>query len=211
MVVDSRVLYVGITGKARQGKSSFVDLYLEEARSVPRVGMLSFIKLPVSEPMKRLWFESIVGISVAEGEALKDSEYAPLGLTHRDVLASLGDWGRSQHKHFWMHRLDRLVQDDPYPYDSDLTVALIPDVRLDDEAEWIRSRGGHIVHITSNVLPTISGSHTVQSRPVTVGDRDVVVINDGTLDDLRAQARSLLEHHIHPFITNAKDEIDEID
>lgn len=184
------LVYVGVTGKARQGKSSFCSDFLKAAREKDLRGM-SFLMTPISQPMKDMWFGSIIGCqNQRDMESLKDVPYDMLGVRHRQVLESLGDWGRSIHPHFWIHAIERHVTI-TYPMDRVGTVVLVPDVRFDAEAEWIRDKGGTIVHVHGN-LPGIDSTHSVESNPVTIQAGDTVIRNTGTRDDLYTIASQYL-------------------
>lgn len=174
--MTSRPLIVGITGKARQGKTSFaVSLHEWLTR-----GGIDTDTWPISTTFKRFWAQT-VGISMEDLERQKGEVAHPYSVTHREALERLGDWGRGIDKHFW---LDAMLQSS-----VDSEVMIIPDVRVEDEASWIRDRGGYLIHIHSDTLPTIDSTHTVQSQPLKLHMRDTRIVNNTTLAELDDRAR----------------------
>lgn len=179
------ITLVGITGKAQQGKSTFADLLddcLTEAMQmiVGRHGISATFK----ETWCRLHGD---GINIHTLESLKPRRVKTYDITHRRALELLGDFGRAIDKHFWMdslgsdiRRIQTSLSEMGVPYE----IVIIPDVRTDDEAEWIRERGGIITHVRSNTLPTIDSNHTVQTQPVEMRGDDIEVWNNGTKQDL---------------------------
>ena len=73
----------------------------------------------------------------------------------------------------------------------DLASVVITDCRYDDEAEAVRAAGGKVVRIVRPSLPEPTDSHTSESG---ISDHlvDREIVNDGTLDDLRAAAEELV-------------------
>lgn len=72
----------------------------------------------------------------------------------------------------------------------DLASVVITDCRYDDEAEAVRAAGGKVVRIVRPSLPEPTDSHTSESG-VSEHLVDREIVNDGTLDDLRAASEEL--------------------
>lgn len=72
----------------------------------------------------------------------------------------------------------------------DLASVVITDCRYDDEAEAVRAAGGKVVRIVRPSLPEPADSHTSESG-VSEHLVDREIVNDGTLDDLRAASEEL--------------------
>jgi hypothetical protein len=201
----TQIHYVGITGRAKQGKSTVALSFLRQAgkakwlRSDGAEARLSFLHCAISEPMKEMWFEQIVGTGerglARTIEDLKDTPYDELdGIEHRAVLESLGDWGRGIHEYFWIHAIPRKVQSTG-TQERDGTIVLIPDVRFEAEARWIRDRGGVIVHVVGN-RPGITSTHSVESMPIDIHQQDRVIGNFGPESLLEEITTTLMTSHL---------------
>lgn len=68
---------------------------------------------------------------------------------------------------------------------------VVPDVRFENEARWAKMRGALMVHVTRSVPLESTGrddAHVSETALDGYTGWDVVVNNDGTLDDLKAKA-----------------------
>jgi len=65
-------------------------------------------------------------------------------VTGRRILQIIGtDCFRNKfHPDIWLYAMERRLPTDPAVH------VIIPDVRFDNEADWIRARGGRVVHLT---------------------------------------------------------------
>ncbi|HHK4489846.1 TPA: deoxynucleotide monophosphate kinase, partial [Pseudomonas aeruginosa] len=59
---------------------------------------------------------------------------------------------------------------------------VISDVRFDNEADWIRAKGGVVVHLRRQGAADVA-AHSSESG-ITPGARDLFISNDGSLNDL---------------------------
>lgn len=175
------MLFIGITGKAKQGKSTAGQLIIHTLQSQG----FDVNNFSISWPFKSFWADC-VGMSLAELELRKEEIAHPYDITHRVALEQLGDWGRAVDKHFWLNALEASMKQRTREPDF----VIVPDVRVQDEADWIRSRGV-LLHITSTVLPTIDSTHTVQSNPIPVLPGDLCIVNDGTVEELHSSVKNL--------------------
>lgn len=191
------IALIGITGKAQQGKSAFAD-YLDDCMSDGMQLMVG--RHGISTTFKETWCRLHGdGLTVHALESLKPEKVKAYDVTHRQVLEMLGDFGRAIDKYFWMDVLGQEIMNEHNilkKWGVGYEAVIIPDVRTDDEATWIRDRGGLIVHVTSSTLPTIDSTHTVQTQPVKDVEGDLFVANDGTLQDL-AELASVVALTIH--------------
>ncbi len=104
------------------------------------------------------------------------------GMTPRQAMESLGDWGREQALDFWVRAWDRTLPDDP--------LLVIDDARYDLEAAaalgTARRRGAAFsmieVHRPGHPRGTSHGSNRIPAAPEGVVIEHV--INDGLREDL---------------------------
>lgn len=105
---------------------------------------------------------------------------------------------------FWIHRLAMTLNglDESMPYDSD-DVVVIPDVRFQNEYDWIIANGGIIIHLTRPGADGIVGipSHASEAGILhTCPERTYPLSNQGSLDDLHAKVEDILtEANVYPF------------
>jgi hypothetical protein len=169
---------IGITGRARSGKDTIADYVCSEYEYAP----LSF-----AAPLK-----SMVSALLGEPESWvnehKDEHIMGLASPRR-LLQTLGtEWGRQIiDTNIWVNILSREVSKlDPDWYNG----VVIPDVRFNNEAEWILANGGQVWHVERPgalvVAPHIS-ENGVDSRLISWN-----ICNDGTLDDLYEKVEAIL-------------------
>lgn len=173
---------IGICGKDNAGKDSLA------AAIGGRI-------LPFAGELKRIAGE-LYGLTPEQLHDPVQKEIVDLrwGLTPRHILRALGtEVARSVHPDTWVRAWERQV--DALMLETGRHARLIaPDVRFDNEAAAIRSRGGKIVRV---VRPLAEGADSpkdpegVPQRRVSdhASNRDdikpdLVITNDGSLDDL---------------------------
>jgi len=139
--MNSKVKIIGLAGPAGVGKSTV-------ARSISKITggeIFSFadaIRLGLY----------VMGFPVD----VKQKERPVLGdLSSRDLMKKLGMWGRDLDEGFWcsrvMDRIDRGVTH----------LAIIDDVRFDNEAEAIRARGGSVFQLSRGGVD-FAGDHPTE-------------------------------------------------
>jgi hypothetical protein len=132
-------------------------------------------------------------------------------LTPRYVLQTLGtDWGRKTHDRIWSLRgvkYANLVLENGYPYDcpeisTPCDVIVVSDLRFLNEAEdwtnaggeiWLVERPGLDEGITGSAGIAKHASEEEQKSPAMKRFISQVIVNDGTLDDLRNKISQLLQ------------------
>lgn len=66
------------------------------------------------------------------------------------------------------------------------------DVRFENEAQWIRDNGGVVVHIQRPGAATVS-AHASEAG-VAIAEGDVLVVNDGSLDELYNNVDNIIQN-----------------
>lgn len=74
--------------------------------------------------------------------------------------------------------------------DPDCTGLIIPDVRFQNEADWIREAGGHLIHIQRGTKEAVA-SHASEGG-VNMDARDYRLDNNGTVEELFSSARAIV-------------------
>lgn len=169
-------MLVGFTGKARSGKDT-AALFVIETFNLEKY---SFAQ-PIKEACKVMfgWNEEHVNGSLKEAI---DDHY---GVSPRQAMQTLGtEWGRNTiHNEMWIKRAEMAFKQ------SSMGI-VIPDVRFENEAEFIRDNGGVLIHVTRpNVIQV--NAHSSEAG-VRVTEDDFVIVNDSTISQLHLQVEQAL-------------------
>lgn len=167
---------VGITGPARSGKDTFAEFlraYLGGtiySMADPIRNMLRGIGIDMNDPY---W------------QSRKEEPIPVFGKSPRELMQTLGtEWGRDQvNPQIWVILAHHFRMNDPN------TALIVPDIRFENEARWIRDSGGLIVRIERDNLSTVK-KHSSEAG-IKVLPQDLVVKNNGTLEDLQVAAREV--------------------
>lgn len=167
-------ILIGLAGLARSGKDTAAR-YL--------AAHLTLISYAFADPLKQA-LASMFHLTAAQLEGAEKEQPLPwLGKSPRELMQLLGtEWGRDLvHPHLWLllaeQNLQLLAE-----HDQAMKGVVIRDVRFDNEAEWIRSKGGVILHLSRPDAAAVA-QHSSESG-VTKGLGDYLIRNDGALDQL---------------------------
>jgi hypothetical protein len=169
-------MLIGIAGRAGVGKDTAAR-YL--------AGRYNLIILRLATPLKRM-LQTGLGLSSAQvyGEAKDEAIAAWGGVTPRQLMCSLGAWGRFYSETLWLQRLEEAAYAlyAPITEGSRFGGVVVSDVRLEIEAAWIRSRGGLVIHLTRDGPG--SGSIDITEQNIMLGSNDRKIDNNGTVEAL---------------------------
>lgn len=173
---------IGITGKARAGKDTFAAALIKAGYS--RIAFADAVKrvtaLIADEP-EHLYFD----------DATKEQVSPSLGIPRRKAMQLVGTEAvrKTLGDNVWVDRALRAWVRDGRPS------AVISDVRFDNEAQAILALGGHIVRIVrpDNVGLTGTEAAHVSEAGVSEDLIDIEVVNNGSIGDLHAEARKLVQ------------------
>jgi len=167
---------IGIAGKARSGKDSIAE-YLVDFFNAHRYALAD----PLKEACSVAFGIPLHKFYEAEFKETIDEFWQ---LSPREIAQRFGtECMREQFREdFWLKRALFELEDVAYNEDRDYFV--IPDIRFENEADWIRERGGELWHV---VRPSI-GEGVVRAHASEAGvdakNEDIVFFNDGDLDHL---------------------------
>lgn len=172
---------IGISGKARSGKDTIAKYLFER---------YAFTRIAFADPVK-LAAQQAFGLSHAQtwDDDLKEVEIPYWGMTPRQMFQKLGT--DATHPVFgndiWMKRWFMT-----YDLIKDTDHVVVPDARFDLEAGGIRNLGGIIIEVRRGEgLGGDEGKHASE-RGLSIAP-DVIIHNDGTLEDLYAAVDKVLE------------------
>lgn len=161
---------IGISGRAGSGKNAVAGM-------IPGATVVQ-----LADPLYA-GLSTMFGIPEAllRNRDFKVSTVPGVGLSPRKLLQTLGtEWGRDTIRDdIWLVMLSRRVEQFAA---AGVPVVAVADVRFENEAAWIRERGGEVWHVYRHG-PT-HDTHTSELG-IEVRDGDRVIDNTGTLDDLR--------------------------
>lgn len=177
---------IGIAGRARSGKSTAQAILADE---------FGMARINFADPIKDA-LTTMLGVDFhALDGAEKEAQLEGLGLSPRHLMQTLGtEWGRHQcGSDFWIavaeRRLAQLedAEGDSYPG------AVFSDVRFNEEAEWIRRKGGLLIHLQRDDAAQVR--EHASERGIYPRRGDIHLDNSGSLTDLRhALIRALAQH-----------------
>lgn len=173
---------IALTGKAGAGKDTVADFLWME---------YGFQKMSFADPLRDA-AQAIFGLapSLFTDRQLKEQVLPEWGMSPRKLLQLLGTeavkplFGAD----IWIKRFMK-----SYRLIEDTDNVVISDCRFNLEAEAIRARGGIVVHLLRPEQPLIPESGHVSEAGVVFGPGDIVLENDGTIDQLYAKVANLVE------------------
>lgn len=173
-------IVIGVAGKARSGKGTVS----ESIRSLTPAGVL--LVTGFAMPIK--W-----SVMIMAGSSSDDDKESPLPghtFSSRQAYQVLGDAMRSLEPDFFIRRAERVLREEQELSDINAGV-IFSDIRTEAECEWVRSKGGLVIHVSRMGSPSVGnpGHGTEAALPILSGD--FYIHNDGTIDDLRSTARRL--------------------
>jgi hypothetical protein len=166
-------MLIGIAGAAGSGKDTVADFLVQHH---------AFCKLSWAGPLKA----GLAAMGMAEPADRADKEKPVPGFdfTWREAAQKLGtEWGRALDPNIWIKMAARKLDQHPNNY------WVISDVRFSNEADMIRERGGFIIFVNRPgaelaKLGASESQHASEKGVMVHPDRDVIIINDGTMEDL---------------------------
>ncbi|MBU1282857.1 MAG: deoxynucleotide monophosphate kinase [Gammaproteobacteria bacterium] len=176
-------LLIGLHGLARTGKDTAAS-YL-----AAHYALLSYA---FADPLKAA-LAQLFGLTSAHLEgALKELPLPDIGKSPRELMQLLGtEWARNLvHRDLWLllakQNIGAQLDADQAHYNG----VIIRDVRFENEAQWIRSQGGVVVHILRPDAQPVAAH--ISETPLMRGNKDAMVHNTGSIDDFHGELRSLM-------------------
>lgn len=181
---------IGLAGTAGTGKSTLAE-YLTNRHDA---ATLSFADPLYGMLAGFLGIERDALLKMAQNREWKERALVSLGnKSPRQMLQWLGDWVRERCGNDWLvqhleWRLHELADVMPGTH-----LVLITDVRLEMEADWLRSKSGTIWHLLRSQATPVAGHRTEAGVPIHPR-ADHLLLNNGSLEELFEQAEAALAH-----------------
>ena len=167
---------IGIAGRARSGKDTVANFI---------VAAIGGYRYSFADPIRAMLAPLGVDMSDPYWQARKEEPIPALGVSPRRMMQTLGtEWGRQLiNPDLWLIMAhQRLLLNGPG--------MVIPDVRFDNEAAWIRKHGGRIIHVIRPETKAVE-AHASEDG-IEMQDTDARLFNSGTLEELQLSVRELL-------------------
>ena len=183
----SRSTLIGIGGRAGAGKDKVAQMITQ------MVGYCSIE--PFAKPLK----DAVASIFMLPPDACYDEKakaslipgFEDFGVTLRHAQQTIGtEWGRHCiNGDLWLRIAQLKYASWVADFDQhEERFYIIPDVRFNNEAQWVRDNG--VLIYVNRPGEGIAGSH--ESEAGYSVENHFVIQNDGTLEDLRAQVAGIL-------------------
>ncbi|MBX2809479.1 MAG: hypothetical protein KTR20_12715 [Cellvibrionaceae bacterium] len=182
---------IGLHGRAHVGKSTAAQL-LKNA--------LSLRAYDIAQPVICRCAE-LLGISEQSFLALPKNHLVMKGVTKRQLMQNQGALIRQHDNNALLYSLTHRIAADNHEQDF-YRGLLITDIRMPHEADWLRQKGGTLVHILRPDAAPAPADETEQHLDII--DGDPVVHNTGSRQDfekkilaLTTELRAIILAHIH--------------
>lgn len=170
------ITLIGFTGRANSGKDAAADALVKNH---------NFKARPFAYPMKEAC-KAIFGWddSILYGQD-KEEVDTFFGVSPREALQTLGtEWGRNMiNKDLWLKSMEKFIRSNK--------LVVVPDVRMDNEAELIRSMGGVVIEVARPAIKNVR--EHASEKGINRDLIDATLYNTGTLESLGRAATAILD------------------
>lgn len=185
------MMLIGLAGLARSGKDTAASVLARE---------LGLYRYAFADPIKRM-LEQVFGNNFVDGDRERIEPIS--GVSYRKLMQTLGtEWGRNIQPDLWTRvakaKWEWVKEGCPVDHSQSIlqnvvmgaldqhSGMVISDVRFDNEAEWIRSEGGIIVHVDRPSAQKVGLEGHASEQGLTMIHGDMVVENLSTLEAYRS-------------------------
>lgn len=169
------MIVVGLHGKARVGKDVAAQ-YLAE-----RFGM---VPIAFARPLKQAG-HALLGLNNdALHGSLKEAPLDRYGFSPRQLFQQMGDCIRALNQDAFLYMAEdylAVIKEEHRRMGLPLFGVTLTDIRAENEAAWVRDRGGQVLHISRNEAQAVNAHHSEDGIDMGVGD--IRLPNNGTLDE----------------------------
>ena len=174
---------IGVHGKPRAGKDT-IAYYL--------MGKHNFVRFGPGDPVKRtaaVMFD--VDIKNFYDDKLKDAMNPYWKMTHRDILQKVGKESSRDvfGEDFWMCHIEKKLLTLP----DDVPGLVLPDIRYANETHWVRDHGGLMIFVERPNRPAVADESHPAEQGLPLELADIIIPNDGTIEDLHAKIDLIVE------------------
>jgi hypothetical protein len=165
--------YIGIHGKARSGKDTIAKHLVKQ---------YGYTRYAFADPLKRI-VNKIFDWEYAHAHgSLKDVIDPAWGFSPRRAYQLFGtEFARALSSDFWLKMAEREIPRALSTSPGSEELIVVPDVRFENEAEWIRKRGALFIVNRDFAEPVHEheSENGIMAKP-----EDITIGNNGSIDDL---------------------------
>jgi len=181
---------VGIAGKKRHGKDTFGTLLHEELNKLGHRVVHRHLAEALKEEAAKFIAPAVKGIQWQGiykemiGNDDRRKEF------WRPLMQFWGDLARQQDgRDKWVKALDKSMKKELGGRGFHV-FATVNDCRYSEEIDWIKAEGGMVIRV---IRPgaSVSDEHQTETALDNYNGFNFVVVNDGTIEDMRAQASNI--------------------
>ncbi len=185
---------IGIHGKAESGKDTLGRSFMRAIRPQYKSARIAFADALKSTAM------TMFNLTHEQAYEQKDYVHPVYGMTVRDLLQKLGtEFARDMiDTDFWVKRAEMAIKE----FEAEVTqndpkrvcFVVMPDVRFNNEARFIRRYGGHIVEVLRDGPSTLTDIEKQHKSEQGINREyiDFVVNNNRSIQALESQAVEIL-------------------
>jgi cytidylate kinase len=183
------MLKIAISGKAGSGKNTVASLITDVLKLTPEQYRISAFANKIKE-LTVAFFpgcsqEDLYGASeLRQNKIISDiNKVIPTSATYRAVNLDIGKLGREYNSRFWVaHEALNYMQ---APVQT--KVYMIADLRFIEEYEWVKDNDFTLIRVKRDNLIKINDVSETEQDKLADGMFDMVLDNNGSMDDLRQQ------------------------
>lgn len=171
---------IGLTGKSRVGKDTVASVIQGRIDSYSET-------YAFADPIRRMLAQ--IGVAEAMYGDLKEQPVAWLGKSPRELMQTLGtEWGRNLiAEDIWLRLADRAMRDQRI---AGTDVCIVTDVRMTNEAHWVKNQGGLLIKITREDREQVRPHSSENGIPDRLVDH--LIENNGSLGELGERVEDIL-------------------
>ena len=169
-------MIIGLTGAGGAGKDTVADHLVKH---------YGFIKLSWATPLKRGL--AAMGFPEPADRADKEKVIEGFDFSWRQAAQALGtEWGRALDPKIWIKLVGQIMEEQPRVH------WVISDCRFENEALVVRRLGGQVWHLRGRQADLGVAAGHVSESGLVHGERDEVIHNIGTVEQLYLQVDHLM-------------------
>lgn len=187
---------IGIHGHAGAGKDTVAERVKSETEFFAERTVISPFAKPLRKACAKMFGLYELAFNCQES---KEQRHGYWNVSPRQIAQFVGTELVRKHlgENFWLKAKQILIEDyaqaDEFSFNK---IIIIPDVRFQNEYDWIISKGGIVIHLTrpgaeGNIgIPNHESEHPLNLH---AKEKTYEIVNDGTLEQLYEKVDTFIE------------------
>jgi hypothetical protein len=171
---------IGLAGRARCGKDTVATMMQKEMKGI----IISFAD-PLREATAKMFGLPEERFHGDHPEREVPDNY--WGISPREMLQKVGtECARNVFgQDFWLKRMELELST------LQCNTLFIPAIRFENEAAWVRNRGGHVIHIYRDLGPKVNPH--ISEAGVEIGVYDYIINNNSSVENLEKLTYEIIQ------------------